>query len=78
MFTHLFQFNDFLLLFIANEFFKTWNCVVDSNTHVCLCIQMVSWFRLIDKRVLNPASHKYVVANAMSTARPVFHNLGKY
>jgi len=46
------------------------------KTYVCLCIQAISRFRLkIDKRLLNPNSHMYFVANAMSTAGAVSYSL---
>ena len=35
-----------LFLFLVHEFFKTWNYIADSKTHVCLCIQAISRFRL--------------------------------
>jgi len=31
-----------LLLFLAYDFFETWNYVAYNNTHVCLCIQAIS------------------------------------
>jgi len=69
-----------LLLFLAYEFFKLWKYVADSNKHVCLCVQAISDFVLIDKRVLNPDMHRHAATNGMGTARAVsqcFRNITK-
>jgi len=34
------------LLFLAYEFFKTWNYVANSYAHICMCIHTISRFRL--------------------------------
>lgn len=41
-----FQFSDSLFLFLSYEFLKTWNYVADRNTHVCMCIHVISRFCL--------------------------------
>ena len=51
-------------LFFVYGFFKMWNYVADSNTHVCLCMKAISWFRL---KSIKECSHRYVVATGMST-----------
>jgi len=65
----------FLFLFLAYGFFKTRNYVADSNAHICLSIHSNSGFVLADKRVLNPNSYRYVVANGMSAASAVSQSL---
>jgi len=55
-----------LFLFLAYEFFETWNYVVDNNAHVKRFLDF-----LIDKRALNLDSHRYVVVNGMSTTSAI-------
>jgi len=65
-----------LLLFLAYGFSKRGNMILIAiRMYGCAFNQFQDFF-LIDKKVLNPDSHIYLVANGMSTASAVSQSLG--
>jgi len=60
-----------LFLFLAYEFSKHGTMLlIATSRSLCALMQFLD-FILIDRRVLNPDSHRYVVANRMSKPNAV-------